>query len=163
ARRVADRNRCAQSPRATASRLDLPGRIRALLRAVQSRLDGGSPGRRGHHGAVSQGRQADVDHALLARPAGQRAAHAPTESCARDAATGSAGAELSDATVVKRGDQWWMYLAGQAHGYGPTELYSASLPAGAPLTPEGWSLTRDQSGALIPLAGRNISAVWDGN
>ena len=32
--------------------------------------------------------------------------------------------------VVKRGDQWWMYLAGQAHGYGPTELYSASLPAG---------------------------------
>ncbi|HEY6329997.1 MAG TPA: hypothetical protein VI756_11720 [Blastocatellia bacterium] len=30
----------------------------------------------------------------------------------RDPSTGSGGAELLDATVVKQGDQWWMYLAG---------------------------------------------------
>ena len=50
----------------------------------------------------------------------------------RDETTGSGGAEVTDATVVKRGDQWWLYMAGQALGYGPTQIYSASLPAGAP-------------------------------
>ncbi|HKR26936.1 MAG TPA: hypothetical protein VJS11_05760, partial [Acidobacteriaceae bacterium] len=48
----------------------------------------------------------------------------------RDPATGTAGAELLDATVVRRGDQWWMYLAGQAAGYGAPQLFSASLPPG---------------------------------
>jgi hypothetical protein len=81
----------------------------------------------------------------------------------RDPATGSAGAELTDATVVKRGDRWWMYLGGQAHGYGPTDLYSASLPAGAPLSTQGWRLTRDETGVLLPLTGREASAEWDGN
>jgi hypothetical protein len=52
----------------------------------------------------------------------------------RDPATGSGGAELSDACVLKRGNQWWMYLAGQAKGYGATDLYSASLPPDAQLT-----------------------------
>lgn len=80
----------------------------------------------------------------------------------RDASTGSAGAELTDATLAKRGDRWWMYVAGQAHGYGPTELYSASLPAGARLSAHGWKLTRDESGALVPLAGRDASGAWDG-
>jgi hypothetical protein len=81
----------------------------------------------------------------------------------RDAETGSGGAELADATVVKRADRWWMYMAGQAHGYGPTELYSASLPPGAPLSAQGWVLTRDETGELIPLAGRAASRTWDGN
>ncbi len=80
----------------------------------------------------------------------------------RDPSTGSGGAELSDATVVRRGDQWWMYLAGQAAGYGPTEIYSASLLPGAPLSATGWNLTRGPAGELIPLAGRTASAVWDG-
>ncbi len=40
----------------------------------------------------------------------------------RDPSTGSGGAEVLDPTIVKRSDQWWMYLAGQAHGYGPTEI-----------------------------------------
>ena len=62
----------------------------------------------------------------------------------RDASTGSGGAELLDASVVQRHDQWWLYLAGQAHGYGPTEIYSASLPPGAPLSAAGWKLTRDE-------------------
>ncbi|MBV8569776.1 MAG: hypothetical protein JO319_04130 [Acidobacteriaceae bacterium] len=81
----------------------------------------------------------------------------------RDPETGSAGAELLDATVVRRGDQWWMYLAGQAAGYGPAELYSASLMPGAPLSATGWKPTRDADGRLTPLAGRNASRTWDGN
>ncbi len=75
-----------------------------------------------------------------------------------DAATGTGGAELLDASVVQRGDQWWMYLAGQASGYGPTEMYSASLPSGAPLSATGWELTRGAGGELAPVAGRSSSA-----
>ena len=42
----------------------------------------------------------------------------------RDPSTGLAGAELLDASVVFREGQWWMFLAGQAAGFGPTELFS---------------------------------------
>lgn len=75
----------------------------------------------------------------------------------RDPSTGSNGAELLDASVVRRGEQWWMYLAGQADGYGATDIYSATLPEGAPLSGTGWKVT---SGAV---AGRSSSAAWDGN
>ena len=79
----------------------------------------------------------------------------------RDQSCANRGAELTDATVAKRGDQWWMYLGGQAHGYGATQLYSASLPAGAPLSATGWTLTRDSDGELAQLAGQHASAAWD--
>lgn len=81
----------------------------------------------------------------------------------RDPATGAGGAEVLDATVVRRGDQWWMFLAGQASGHGATDLYSASLPAGSPLSASHWSLTRDAEGQLAPLAPRQASSSWDGN
>ena len=61
----------------------------------------------------------------------------------RDPATGTGGSELLDASVVRRDEQWWMYLAGQADGYGATDLYSASLPPGAPLSATGWKLSRE--------------------
>jgi hypothetical protein len=80
----------------------------------------------------------------------------------RDASTGSGGAELVDPSVVRRGEQWWMYLAGQAHGYGATEIYSASLPSGAPLSTTGWNITREAAGELVPVAGRKFSRAWDG-
>jgi hypothetical protein len=80
-----------------------------------------------------------------------------------DPATASPGAELLDASVVRRGAQWWMFLGGQAAGYGPTDLYSASLAPGAPLSPTGWIPTRNAAGELIPLAGRDASRLWDGN
>jgi hypothetical protein len=81
----------------------------------------------------------------------------------RDGSTGSGGAEVLDASVVQRGEQWWMYLGGQAHGYGPTDLYSASLPLGAPLSATGWELARGPAGELAPVAERTSSAAWDGN
>ena len=81
----------------------------------------------------------------------------------RDPSTGSGGAELLDPSVVQRGKQWWIYLAGQASGYGPTEIYSASLPSGAPLSAAGWNITRGMAGEVAPLAGRRFSQTWDGN
>jgi hypothetical protein len=79
----------------------------------------------------------------------------------RDGSTGTTGDELLDASVVKRGDTWEMYLAGQAHGQGATNLFSATLPQNAPLSVRGWSLARDNSGELQPLAGRERSKAWD--
>ena len=81
----------------------------------------------------------------------------------RDPSTGSGGAELLDASVVQRGDQRWLYLAGQTHGYGATDIYSASLPSAAPLSATGWTITRDAIGELLPLAARTLSRPWDGN
>ena len=81
----------------------------------------------------------------------------------RDPDTGTAGSDLVDATVVRRGEQWQIYLAGQARGHGATDLYSASLPVGAPLSALGWRITRDKTGDLTPIAGREASAAWDGN
>jgi hypothetical protein len=81
----------------------------------------------------------------------------------RDATTGSPGAELLDASVVKRGEQWWMFLAGQAAGYGPTDLYKASLPPHAPLSSRGWTPSRNTAGELVPVAGRSRSRNWDGD
>ncbi len=73
------------------------------------------------------------------------------------------GTEVLDASLVRRGDQWWLYLAGQAGGYGATQLFSAALDPGAPLSALGWKLTRVQAGELAPLAGQSMSHVWDGN
>ena len=81
----------------------------------------------------------------------------------RDVSIGPGGDELLDASVVHRCGQWWLYLAGQTHGYGATDIYSASLPSGASLSPTGWKLTRDAMGALAPVAGRSSSWAWDGN
>jgi hypothetical protein len=73
------------------------------------------------------------------------------------------GTEVLDATVIRRGGQWWMYLAGQAGGYGATQLFSASLDPGAPLSAHGWKLTLDEAGELKPLAGQSLSRAWDGS
>lgn len=80
-----------------------------------------------------------------------------------DPSTLSGGAELLDATVVWREGQWWLYLAGQAHGYGATDIYSASLPASAPLGTTGWKPTSNETGELLPVAGRGLSRQWDGD
>ena len=56
-----------------------------------------------------------------------------------------------------------MFLAGQAAGYGPPEIYGASLPPHAPLSATGWTLTRNPAGDLAPVAGRSRSRTWDGN
>jgi hypothetical protein len=71
--------------------------------------------------------------------------------------------EVTDASVVKRGNRWWMYLAGQAAGRASIELFSASLPVGAPLAATGWTLTAqsDDPAKIADLAGHERSGVWD--
>jgi hypothetical protein len=71
--------------------------------------------------------------------------------------------ELTDATLAKRGDQWWMFLAGEAHGNGGIELFSASLPPGATLSVDGWRLTAhpEDPTNIAPLAGHSLSKAWD--
>ncbi len=72
------------------------------------------------------------------------------------------GLEVLDASVIRRGDGWWMVLAGQAGGSGVTQLFSASLDPGAPLSALGWNLTRDEAGKPAPLGGQTASRAWDG-
>jgi len=72
------------------------------------------------------------------------------------------GTELVDATVVRRGDRWWMCLAGQIGGHGATDLFSASLPRGAPLSGAAWNPHRNPAGQLMPVAERRLSSAWDG-
>jgi len=71
--------------------------------------------------------------------------------------------ELTDATVAKRGERWWMYLAGQVQGHEATQLFSASLPPGAPLASSGWKLTPHPNDPtrVAPLAEHERSAAWD--
>ncbi len=46
---------------------------------------------------------------------------------------------VTDSSVVKRGDTWWMYLAGKVGGREGIQLMSASLAKGAPLAATGWT------------------------
>lgn len=80
----------------------------------------------------------------------------------RDPLTSAFGSDLLDASVARRGDDWWMILAGQPGGDGATDLYSAELPKGAYLSAENWKPLRDAAGELAPLAARRRSALWDG-
>ena len=80
----------------------------------------------------------------------------------RDPSSASCGAELLDSSVAKRGDRWWMYLAGQAEQVGAPDIFSATLPAGAPLTATGWKPAVGEDGKVVPVAERNFSSSWDG-
>ncbi len=46
----------------------------------------------------------------------------------RDGVLAATGDELLDASVVQRHGTWWMYVAGQAHGQGAPNIFSATLP-----------------------------------
>ncbi len=54
-------------------------------------------------------------------------------------------------------------MAGEAKGYEGIELFSASLPAGSPLSSEGWTLTSGEADAhaVVSLAGHALSKPWD--
>src|ERR1700721_3946367 len=75
----------------------------------------------------------------------------------RDPASGSGSAELSDACVVDRENLHWMYLAGQPHGYGATEIYSASLLPKAPLSARGWTPKGAPAGGVGRRAGASVA------
>jgi hypothetical protein len=71
--------------------------------------------------------------------------------------------EVTDPALAKRGEQWWLYGAGQVAGKPGIQLVSASLPAGAPLSAAGWVLTPDAHDRqqVAVLAGQERSQAWD--
>jgi hypothetical protein len=71
--------------------------------------------------------------------------------------------EVTDGALARRGNRWWMYLAGEAVGHEGIRLFSASLPEGAPLAANGWRLTPelDDSTRIALLAPSEASAAWD--
>src|SRR6267142_5227110 len=52
---------------------------------------------------------------------------------------------VTDATLAKRGNRWWMYLAGRAMNRVSIQLFSAAMPEGAPLAATGWTLTTESN------------------
>lgn len=70
---------------------------------------------------------------------------------------------VTDSTLARRHGRWWMYLAGRLRGREGIQLFSASLPEGAPLAAGGWSLTAEESqpNRVAVLAGQAASQAWD--
>jgi hypothetical protein len=71
---------------------------------------------------------------------------------------------LVDCTVVKRDNQWWMFTCGVDKTRWEIDMFSASLPAGAPLSASGWTITPDEKvpGSPAVLVGKSKSYWWDG-
>jgi len=71
---------------------------------------------------------------------------------------------FTDASVVRRADQWWMFAGGIDKVSGEIQLLTATLPVGSPLSATGWQITRDPGHPHRPviLAGKDSSHPWDG-
>jgi len=71
---------------------------------------------------------------------------------------------MVDSTLVKRDDQWWMYVCGVEHTAHEIHMYSAALPQGSPLAAAGWTLIADAQDSTRPalLAPKPKSYWWDG-
>ena len=50
---------------------------------------------------------------------------------------------FTDATVVKRGNQWWMFASGFDKDLEDLNIFSASLPPDACLSAVGWTIATD--------------------
>jgi hypothetical protein len=70
---------------------------------------------------------------------------------------------ITDSTVVKRGNRWWMFMGGRVKGKPSIYFFSASLPEDAPLSATGWKVSADPSDPtkIAHLAGQEISKSWD--
>ena len=83
--------------------------------------------------------------------------------------TGLAGlpdlGKVAEPSVAKRGDRWWMIFSGSvagAHG-NVVQLFTASLPSGAPLTCPDWTITTEDPEAARPkpLLAPPPPGAWD--
>jgi hypothetical protein len=70
---------------------------------------------------------------------------------------------VTDSTLALRDGRWWMYLAGRLKSKEGIQIFSASLPDGAPLSTSGWALTPDADDPrkVAVLAGQERSRAWD--
>jgi hypothetical protein len=71
---------------------------------------------------------------------------------------------FTDCSVAKRDDKWWMYAGGLDKKSREIQMFSASLPKGAPLSATGWQITADPNDPSTPLllVGKSKSHWWDG-
>ncbi len=69
----------------------------------------------------------------------------------------------TDSTLAKRDGRWWMYLGGKLMSKPGIQLFSASLPPGAPLSATGWTLTADPADPrkVAVVAPQQASEAWD--
>lgn len=73
-------------------------------------------------------------------------------------------ATLTDASVARRGDQWWLFLAGMDRTTRTIRLFSARAPAGAPLESAPWAIVTKPGEPSIaqPLVEGPTAGSWDG-
>ncbi len=71
---------------------------------------------------------------------------------------------MVDCTVAKRDGRWWMFTCGVDKTRWEIDMFSASLPAGALLAADGWTITVDPENPAKPavLASKTHSYWWDG-
>jgi len=69
---------------------------------------------------------------------------------------------IGDPNVHKFGDQWWMFV-GAAHTGGKVNIFSASLPPGAPLSSDAWTITTEPGDPTraAPLVEHPEEGRWD--
>ena len=70
---------------------------------------------------------------------------------------------ITDCTVARRANRWWMYMGGRVKGKPGIYFFSASLPENAPLAATGWTVTPDSNDRtkIAYLAGQEVSKAWD--
>src|SRR5204862_2759278 len=71
--------------------------------------------------------------------------------------------EVTDPTLAKRGNRWWLYGAAEVAGRPGIQLVGAALPDRAALSATGWTLMADAHDPrhVAPLAGQEASRAWD--
>jgi hypothetical protein len=71
---------------------------------------------------------------------------------------------FTDPTLFKRDHQWIMIAGGFTKQNPEINMFTASLPKGAPLSPNGWRIVPDSVNPNSPeiLAGKKASYPWDG-
>jgi len=72
--------------------------------------------------------------------------------------------EVTDPTIFKRGNRWWMAVATEVAQRPGIQLATAALPDGAPVAARGWTLTPDpQDPQRIAVLPQERSRPWDLN
>jgi hypothetical protein len=70
--------------------------------------------------------------------------------------------EVTDPSVFKLGDRWWMCVAAEVANRPGIQLATASLPEAAPLSPSGWTLTAERPDSRrIAVLPQERSRAWD--